>query len=81
MRDLSHLAADSMWVTSQSAGNMTSSNEQALTAPGSRPVDPLPADMGDPKVDVPAVKPPTTPEHGAGYTPSPVTWKKAEDNG
>jgi hypothetical protein len=42
VQDLSDLAADSMWPTSQSAGNMTSSNDQALTAPGSVPVTPLP---------------------------------------
>ena len=76
MRDLSGLAADAMWVTSQAAGNMTSSTEQALTAPGSRPVDPLPdrADQGDPQVDVPAQKNPSVTTTGTGYTPSPVTW-------
>jgi hypothetical protein len=42
MQDLSQLAQDSMWPTSQAAGNMTSSNDQAMTAPGSLPVTPLP---------------------------------------
>jgi hypothetical protein len=52
VRDLSELAADSMWLTSQSAGNMTSSSKQAMTAPGSTPVDPLPdrVHQSDPQV-------------------------------
>lgn len=72
-----------MWVTSQAGGNMTSSNEQAMTAPGSRPVDPLPdrTDQGDPKVTVPAATPPGQPSGRVhdGYTPSPLSWKKADD--
>jgi hypothetical protein len=69
-----------MWVTSQAAGNMTASNEQAMTAPGSQPVDPLPPakDQGDPTVQVPAAKPPVVAKHGDGYTPSPVSWKKVD---
>lgn len=81
MQDLSQLAEDSMWVTSQAAGNMTSSNENAMTAPGSRPVDPLPdrATQGDPTVDLPVATPPGEPDGRVhdGYTPSPVSWKKA----
>ena len=40
--------------TSQAGGNMMSSNKQAMTAPGSEPVDPLPdrSEQGNPKVDV-----------------------------
>ena len=41
MQDLSKLAADSMWVTSQAGGNMLAGNEKAMTAPGSQPVDNL----------------------------------------
>jgi hypothetical protein len=54
VQDLSNLAKDSMWVTSQAGGNMTSSNEKAMTAPGSPPVDPLPdrAKQDDPTVDL-----------------------------
>jgi hypothetical protein len=50
--DLSPLAEDSMWPTSQAAGNMSSSNAAAMTAPGSMPVDPLPDRMhqSDPQV-------------------------------
>ena len=50
MQDLSHLATNSLTVSSMAAGNMVSSNEQAMTAPGSRPVDPLPGreDQGGP---------------------------------
>jgi hypothetical protein len=40
IKNLSHLAADSITATSQSAGNMSSSNELAQTAPGSQTVDP-----------------------------------------
>ena len=81
MKDLSSLAADSMWVTSQAAGNMTSSTEKALTAPGSRPVDPLPdrADQGDPTGDLGEQKPPTVGATGSGYSPSPVSWKTVND--
>jgi hypothetical protein len=55
VEDLSSLAKDSMWITSQAAGNMMSSNEKAMAAPGSRPVDPLPDrdNQVDPTVDVP----------------------------
>lgn len=35
MKDLSHLAANSITVTSQHAGNMTADNSGAMTAPGS----------------------------------------------
>lgn len=39
---------------------MVSSNAQALTAPGSRPVDPLPdrADQGDPSIEATAYEGP-----------------------
>lgn len=52
MEDLSHLAADSMWPTSQAAGNMMSGRPAAMSAPGTPPVDPLPpsSDQGDPHV-------------------------------
>lgn len=39
MQDLSSLAADSMWPTSQSAGNRSARPDAAMTAPGSAPVD------------------------------------------
>jgi hypothetical protein len=38
--DLSALAADSMWTVSMAGGNRQSSNERAMTASGSQPVDP-----------------------------------------
>lgn len=59
MQDLSNLAKDSMWVTSQAGGNMQSSNSKAMTAPGSRPVDPLPDrdSQDDPTVDLGAPTP------------------------
>jgi hypothetical protein len=55
-QDLSSLAKDSMWPTSQAGGNMQSDADTAMTAPGSEPVDPLPDrdHQGDPHVEVPA---------------------------
>jgi hypothetical protein len=44
--DLSHLAADGPWITSQS-GNMDSANTPAMTGPGSPPAG---ADRGAPTV-------------------------------
>lgn len=41
VRDLSHLAKNSMWPSSQAGGNMVSDNDEAMTAPGSQPVDKL----------------------------------------
>ena len=81
MRDLSHLAADSLAVSSMAAGNMVSSNEHALTAPGSRPVDPLPdrTDQGDPAIEVGApraVGDDGKPEPSTSFSPSPLTWKQ-----
>ena len=54
VQDLSNLAADSIWVTSQEAGNMVSGRPGAMSAPGSQPVTPLPPakDQGTPHVDV-----------------------------
>jgi hypothetical protein len=82
MQDLSHLAAGSITATSQAGGNMVSSNEQAMTAPGSRPVDPLPDrdKQGDPRLDVPAATPVGTAaaRRPVSYSPSPVSWKDTE---
>lgn len=52
MQDLSSLAVDSLWVTSQEAGNMMSGRPRAMSAPGSPPVTPLPPakDQGVPQV-------------------------------
>jgi len=38
-QDLSNLALKSLAVTSQEGGNMRASSEEAMTAPGSQPVD------------------------------------------
>jgi hypothetical protein len=57
MENLSHLLGpdpvSALCPTSQAAGNMTSSNRDAMTAPGGRPVDPLPdrSEQGDPEID------------------------------
>lgn len=81
MRDLSALAADSMWVTSQEGGNLVHDNSGAMTAPGSRPVTPLPPveDQPDPAVALgTALKvgaPARHPQPSASFTPAAVTWK------
>lgn len=79
MQDLSGEARFGPWVTSQAAGNMVSSNERAMTAPGSQPVDPLPdrAHQGDPEVEVGAAQPVGTPasRSAAEYRPVPVMWR------
>jgi hypothetical protein len=60
MQDLSSLLrpdpVSALVPTSQAAGNATSSNEAAGTAPGSLPVDPLPDrdEQSDPSVDATA---------------------------
>lgn len=76
MQDLSGMAANGPWVTSQAGGNMMSSTEQAMTGPGSPPADPLPdrEHQGDPKVTL-AAKPRAVLEHGTSYSPSAVAWK------
>lgn len=50
--DLSGMAKDSIWPSSQAAGNMTSSSREAMAAPGSAPVDPVPDrnKQGDPTI-------------------------------
>jgi hypothetical protein len=80
VKDLSSLAEGSLAVSSMAGGNMMSSNHLAQTAPGSRPVDPLPdrTSQGDPAVDIGpprAVGDDGRPEPGTSYSPSPLTWK------
>ena len=77
MQDLSDLAANGPWVTSQAGGNMMSSNEQAMTAPGSPPADPLPdrEHQGDPTVTLTDNPRTVMVDNGAGFTPSPVAWQ------
>lgn len=54
MDDLSNLADNSIWATSQAAGNRQSDPRYALTAPGSKPVDPVLAaeHQSDPTVEL-----------------------------
>jgi hypothetical protein len=83
MQDLSDLAENSMWPTSQAGGNMQSSNREAMTAPGSEPVDPVPdrSEQGDPHIDLAEAMPPGTdgkPEvtgQQREYTPGTPSWK------
>lgn len=42
MQNLSGLAVNSMWITSQEGGNLTHDNSGAMTAPGSAPATPMP---------------------------------------
>lgn len=81
MQDLSSLARDSMWATSQEAGNMMSGRPAAMSAPGSPPVTPLPPakDQGVPEVtdSGPEIPPGDDgkPKARAGYSPVPPAWK------
>ena len=80
MEDLSSLAKDGPWVTSQAGGNMMSSNELAMTGKGTEPADPLPdrENQGDPKVgvtDTLNLNYPPGRIKGSDYSPSPVAWK------
>jgi hypothetical protein len=83
MQDLSALAKNSLTVSSMAGGNMMSSNKNAMTAPGSRPVDPLPdrTDQGDPSLDIPAARPVGTAQdrRPASYVPAPAVWKETPD--
>ena len=58
-RDMSDLATDSLWPTSQAGGNMQSSSRLAMTSPGSDPVDPLHdrSHQGDPTIPLGAKMP------------------------
>lgn len=80
MQDLSSLAKDSMWITSQEGGNLVHNSEGAFSAPGSEPVTPMPAaeHMPDPAVDLGSPKPPTVGTTGGGYSPAPVAWKDVD---
>ena len=86
MRDLSALATDSMWVTSQEGGNLVHDNSGAMTAPGSRPVTPPTpaADQSDPTVDLGTPRKAGTqarhPRPSTSFSPTAVTWKGL-DNG
>jgi hypothetical protein len=82
MQDLSNMAADSMWVTSQAGGNMVSSNEGAHTAPGSQPVDKLTDRdvQSDPHVEMPPQQAPGTDGKPSArgqdsYSPARPAWK------
>ena len=86
MRDLSSLATDSMWVTSQEGGNLVHDNSGAMTAPGSRPVTPLPpvSEQPDPHVDmgtpIAVGAQARHPKPATSFSPASVTWKGL-DNG
>ena len=83
MRDLSALARDSMWVTSQEGGNLVHDNSPAMTAPGTTPATPQPPaeNQANPKVGTSADLPVGTPPRrvDASFSPSPATWKTVPD--
>lgn len=80
MQDLSHLSDGSLAVSSMSGGNTVSSNDAAMTAPGSEPVDPMPNQ--DSRAD-PSLTWTHTPVsvlgHGAEYAPWPAVWRETPD--
>jgi hypothetical protein len=72
------MAANGPWITSQAGGNQTSSNQLAMTAPGTQPVDHL-ADrvtQADPTV-TPIGKPRSVIVDG-NASPSPAPWTSAD---
>ncbi len=79
MQDLSGQARFGPWVTSQAGGNMASSNERAMTAPGGDPVDPMPQpdNQGDPEVQVSDTRAVGTPASRflAEYRAAPAIWR------
>jgi hypothetical protein len=81
IRDISDLAIDSMWATSQAAGNRTSLPDVAMTAPGSTPVDGelKPAEMADPHVSNSGPEIPVgadgKPQPAQEHVPGPPRWK------
>lgn len=84
MEDLSDLAKNSMWVTSEEAGNMMSGRHAAMSAPGSDPVTPLPPakDQGEPKVTFTnsnQIEPGTPPGRLRGGRPEPPDWSTHAD--
>jgi hypothetical protein len=80
MRDLSALAADSMWITSQEGGNMIHDNTGAWSAPGTEPVTPMPDADHQPDPHVAMIpKPLSVGTTGQGYAPAPVAWKGTPD--
>jgi hypothetical protein len=82
-QDLSSLAKNSLAPTSQAGGNMVSSNEEAMTAPGSQPVDVLTDRdvQSDPAIEMSnstPVKPGTdgNPQPGNDHLPPAPAWGK-----
>ena len=77
MEDLSHLAANSMTVTSQEGGNLVHDNSPAMTAKGTEPVTPMPSaeNMPDPQLSTTSRLPVSTQKQPRGYAPAAVSWK------
>jgi hypothetical protein len=86
-QDLSNLALKSLAVTSQEGGNMRASNEDAMTAPGSQPVDVMESAghyfSNDPTIEMTndtQIKPGTdgkpSARSGSGHAPGAPNWGK-----
>jgi hypothetical protein len=84
-KDISELAMKSLAPTSQAGGNMVSSNEEAMTAPGSQPVDVLKDRdvQSDPAIEMSndtAIRPGTDGKPKArgskGHAPGAASWGK-----
>lgn len=83
MRDLSDLAKDAMWVTSQEGGGLVHDNTPAFSAPGTEPATPMPdkAEMANPTVTPAGERLPTgtPPRRIEAYTPSAAKWGPVDD--
>jgi hypothetical protein len=77
MQDLTHLAANSMTVTSQEGGNLVHDNSPAMTAAGTAPVTPMPPvdSQPDPALGTSGHVKVSTQKQPSGYTPTAVAWK------
>jgi hypothetical protein len=82
VQDLSKLAKNSIWPTSQAGGNRMSTNDEALTALGTEPVDPAlqKSQQANPHVGVTATLPigtsgkPQASGQAGSWKPSAPVW-------
>jgi hypothetical protein len=86
VEDLSRLADDSMWCTSQGGGNVTTVRPAAMSAPGSAPVNPRLGEDERPPHVAPSPEIPVSftgkPEPAAGAPdPAAPAWKPAGSPG
>lgn len=78
MEDLSHLSANSMWATSEHAGNTCSDQKDAMTAPGSPSEGIQPKDINRAEqVVMPPKKDRPTVTHASESSAPDSTWVHA----